>query len=109
MSFMGGQCCLRAVFSAPSRASEPSRATTSSSTGTFLFQWGTKSSGPGEFDLPHGLALDHTGRIYVADRSNLRVQIFDGSGHYVGEWKGKDIGRPYGIAFASNGTAFVAD
>src|SRR3989449_4784568 len=64
---------------------------------------------PGEFDLPHGLALDHTGRIYVADRSNLRVQIFDGSGHYVGEWKGKDIGRPYGIAFASNGTAFVAD
>src|SRR2546422_7722140 len=64
---------------------------------------------PGEFDLPHGLALDHTGRIYVADRSNRRVQIFDGSGHYVGEWNGKDIGRPYGIAFASNGTAFVAD
>ncbi len=80
-----------------------------SSTGAFLFQWGTKGSGPGEFDVPHGLALDHTGRIYVADRSNMRVQIFDSSGHYIGEWKGRDIGRPYHVALASNGTAFVAD
>ena len=80
-----------------------------SSTGAFLFQWGTKGNGPGEFDLPHGVALDHTGRIYVADRSNMRVQIFDSSGHYIGEWKGRDIGRPYHTAFASNGTAFIAD
>jgi len=80
-----------------------------SPTGAFLFQWGTKGSGPGEFDLPHGIALDHTGHIYVADRSNMRIQIFDGSGHYIGEWKGRDIGRPYDLRFASNDTAFVAD
>jgi peptidylamidoglycolate lyase len=80
-----------------------------SPTGAFLFQWGTKGSGPGEFDLPHGAAVDRTGRVYVSDRTNSRVQIFDPSGHYIGEWKGKDIGRPYDVALASNGTAFIAD
>jgi len=80
-----------------------------SPTGIFLFQWGTKGSGPGEFNLPHGLAMDNTGRIYVADRSNKRVQVFDDTGHYIGEWKGADLGRPYAIAFTSTGAAFVAD
>lgn len=80
-----------------------------SSTGTFLSQWGTKGTGPGEFDLPHGIALDHEGRIYVADRSNMRVQIFDKTGHYIEQWKGDDIGRPYDVAITPKGIAFVAD
>ncbi len=46
-----------------------------SAEGTFLLQWGTKGAGRGEFDLPHGLAIDRAGRVYVADRSNMRVQI----------------------------------
>jgi len=77
--------------------------------GRFLFQWGTKGSGPGQFDLPHGVALDSRGRVYVADRSNSRVQIFDERGHYLSEWKSTALGRPYAIALGANGIAFVAD
>jgi peptidylamidoglycolate lyase len=80
-----------------------------SPTGAFLFQWGQKGSGPGQFDLPHGIALDHNGRVYVSDRSNARVQIFDTNGHYISEWKDSDIGRPYDVALTANGTAFIAD
>ncbi|MCH5376156.1 MAG: peptidyl-alpha-hydroxyglycine alpha-amidating lyase family protein [Planctomycetes bacterium] len=76
--------------------------------GLFEFQWGTPGSAPGEFDLPHGLALSG-GRIYVADRSNLRVQVFDERGQYVAAWQGPGIGRPYGVAIAADGAAFVAD
>ncbi len=45
--------------------------------GKFITAWGHKGSATGEFDTPHGLALDSAGRLYVADRSNDRVQIFD--------------------------------
>lgn len=77
--------------------------------GKFLFQWGTKGSGAGQFDLPHGIALDPTGHVYVADRSNARVQVFDGHGRYISEWKGVDLGRPYNVAVRGDGTAFVVD
>ena len=80
-----------------------------SSTGEFLFQWGTKGSGPGEFDLPHGIALDSEGRVYVADRSNSRIQIFDAQGRYVTEWKDPELGRPYAIAIVSDARAYVVD
>lgn len=77
--------------------------------GKFLFQWGARGAGPGQFDLPHGIALDAAGRVYVADRSNQRVQIFDASGHYLSQWQDREIGRPYAVAIAGNGHAFIAD
>lgn len=77
--------------------------------GRFLFQWGVKGNGSGQFDLPHGIALDTAGRVHVADRSNSRVQVFDSSGHYLSEWRGAPFGRPYDIAIGSDGTAFVVD
>jgi DNA-binding beta-propeller fold protein YncE len=77
--------------------------------GTFLFQWGSKGADPGQFDLPHGVALDEPGRVYVSDRGNGRVQIFDPTGKYIGEWKSKDIGRPYDVAMAPDGQAVIAD
>jgi peptidylamidoglycolate lyase len=80
-----------------------------SPSGKFLFQWGTKGSGPGEFNLPHSVAVDSSGRVYVSDRGNARVQVFDADGKYIGEWKGPEIGRPYDIALAADGTAFIAD
>ena len=58
-----------------------------SSTGDFLFQWGTKGTGPAQFDLPHWVALDGAGNVYVADRENARVQIFNSSGAYLTQWK----------------------
>ena len=46
----------------------------------FIKAWGKKGSAPGEFDTPHGLAMDSAGRLFVADRSNSRIQIFDQDG-----------------------------
>jgi peptidylamidoglycolate lyase len=80
-----------------------------SSDGEFEFQWGRKGSKTGDFDLPHGLALDDTGRLYIADRSNSRVQIFDREGSFIGEWTRDRVGRPYGIAVDNSGRVFVVD
>ena len=77
--------------------------------GKFLFQWGTKGAGAGQFDLPHWVALDSAGKVYVADRENQRVQVFDASGHYLTQWAGKQLGRPYAIAIDKGGNAFIAD
>ncbi len=77
--------------------------------GKFLLAWGRKGTGPGEFDLPHGITLDRAGRLYVVDRTNRRVQIFDGNGKYLAEWKGQPFDSPQEIAIAGDGTALVAD
>ena len=44
---------------------------------------------------------------FRSGRSNMRIQIFDKSSHYAGQWKDGDIGRPYNIAMSRNGTEFV--
>jgi peptidylamidoglycolate lyase len=77
--------------------------------GRCLLQWGSKGSGPGQFDVPHGIAVDARGRLHVADRGNARVQIFDGDGRYMSEWKGELFGRPSDVALSADGTAFLAD
>src|SRR4051812_18643519 len=77
--------------------------------GTLLFQWGTRGTGPGEFDLPHGLALDSAGRLYVVDRENARVQVFDPKGNYLAQWKGPPFVSPQDIKIGPDGTAFVAE
>ena len=77
--------------------------------GTFLFQWGTAGKGPGQFDLPHGIALDSAGRVYVVDRQNARVQVFDNKGNYLTQWKGPHFVSPQGIRIGRDGTAFVAE
>jgi peptidylamidoglycolate lyase len=88
---------------------ENSRVVNFSPDGEFQFQWGSKGSKKGQFDLPHGIAVDNEGRIYVADRSNERVQVFDREGRYVSEWMGPEIGRPYGIAISLDNKAYVID
>ncbi len=76
--------------------------------GRFDFQWGRPGKGPGEFDLPHAVDVDHGGRVYVADRSNARVQVFDPQGRFLAEWKSEHLGRPYSVA-VSGGRALVVD
>lgn len=77
--------------------------------GKFVSQWGKPGNGPGEFDLPHGIALDRAGRVYVADRGNARVQLFDSTGHFVAEWHGPLLGRPYAVAVSPDGSIFTVD
>jgi peptidylamidoglycolate lyase len=67
--------------------------------GRFLMEWGSKGYGAGQFGLPHGIALDKQGRVYVADRANARVQIFDSAGKHITTWKGPE----YGAAFRCRG------
>jgi peptidylamidoglycolate lyase len=86
-----------------------SRIVVFSSDGKFLFQWGTKGAGPGEFDVPHGIALDGRGQVYVADRTNARVQVFDSRGKYLSQWKAAALGRPYDVAFGRDDLAVVVD
>jgi DNA-binding beta-propeller fold protein YncE len=74
--------------------------------GKFLMTWGHHGSGQGDFDVPHGLAMDSAGRLYVADRANNRIQIFDQNGKFVAEWK--QFGRPSGI-YIRNDIIYVAD
>jgi DNA-binding beta-propeller fold protein YncE len=75
--------------------------------GKFIKAWGVKGSAPGEFDSPHGLAIDSAGRLFVADRSNSRIQIFDQDGKFLTEWR--QFGRPSGVFIDKKDTIYVAD
>ena len=63
--------------------------------GEYLMEWGEAGSGPGQFDLVHGLAVDREQRVYVADRRNNRVQVFTEDGAFIEEWP--DITDPVGV------------
>lgn len=84
-----------------------SRVVKFSPNGEFQFEWGSKGTGPGEFDLPHAIDVDDAGRVYVADRENARVQVFDGRGSFLTEWRGADLGRPYSVAVSGNRAVVV--
>ena len=75
--------------------------------GKFITAWGKRGKGPGEFDTPHSIAIDSRGRIFVADRSNGRMQIFDADGHFIDQWK--QFGRPSGVFIDRNDNMYVAD
>jgi DNA-binding beta-propeller fold protein YncE len=66
--------------------------------------WGSAGTGPGQFNIPHGIAND--GKIlYLADRGNSRVQRFDLDGRYLGEWT--NLGRPFALK-VSGGALWVS-
>lgn len=75
--------------------------------GKFIKAWGKQGSGPGEFNNPHSLAIDSKGRLFVADRGNNRVQIFDQDGNFLDEWK--QFGRPSGVYIDTHDILYVAD
>ena len=63
----------------------------------YIGHWGRKGTGDGEFDLVHDIVRDKRGRLYVADRTNERVQIFDEGGRFLGKWT--DVGAPWGLDY----------
>ena len=77
------------------------------SDGNFVKDWGEFGSGPGDFNLVHGILVDAKDRVWVADRNNSRVQLFDLDGNFLEEWT--HVGWPWGFAQASDGNVWMAD
>jgi outer membrane protein assembly factor BamB len=75
--------------------------------GTFLKTWGKKGAAPGEFDTPHCLAFDSTGRLFVGDRANNRIQIFDQDGKFLDQWA--QFSRPSGLYIGKGDILYVSD
>ncbi|MDP6536598.1 MAG: peptidyl-alpha-hydroxyglycine alpha-amidating lyase family protein [Gammaproteobacteria bacterium] len=75
--------------------------------GNYLTEWGEAGSGPGQFNAPHGLAMDSQGRLFVSDRSNNRIQIFDQQGNFLEEWH--QFSRNSGIFIDDNDILYAVD
>ncbi|MGQ0702338.1 MAG: peptidyl-alpha-hydroxyglycine alpha-amidating lyase family protein [Gemmatimonadales bacterium] len=75
--------------------------------GRFLTAFGARGNGPGQLLQPHALAFDSRGRLFVGDRSNNRIQIFDRNGKVLGGWA--QFSRPSGIYIDKDDMIYVAD
>jgi len=77
--------------------------------GRLLMSWGEPGTDPGQFNLVHNIACDDEGWVYVADRENHRVQVFDGNGKYEAQWG--NLARPCGlyVARGKNPLAFIGE
>ena len=69
--------------------------------GNFLRSWGEPGTDPGQFNIPHNICCDADGWVYVADRENHRVQVFDGSGKFETQWI--NMHRPSGLFMEHGG------
>jgi len=85
----------------------PARVLKFSKDGKLLKSWGKMGTGKGEFDQPHALAMDTQGRLFVCDRNNNRIQIFDQDGNYITEWR--QFSRPSGVYIDKEDTLYVTD
>jgi len=82
--------------------------------GVAIASWGSAGTGPGQFNMPYGVATDAAGNVYVADTYNDRVQVFTGTGAFVTQWGSAgsapgQFDRPMGIAVGRDGRIYVAD
>jgi DNA-binding beta-propeller fold protein YncE len=75
--------------------------------GRLLLSWGESGDAPGQFNLPHGIAVDRDERVYVADRENSRIQIFSPRGELLAMWT--DVARPMQVFIDKSDTVFVAE
>ena len=75
--------------------------------GRLVKSWGAPGHGEGQFHLPHSIAFDDDGKLYVADRSNKRIQIFTPEGEFLGQWTG--MGGPNDITRGKDGNFYIAE
>ena len=75
--------------------------------GNYLMEWGHKGTGDGEFDTPHCAAFDADGRLFVCDRANNRIQIFDQNGKFISAMT--QFSRPSGIFIDKKNMLYVVD
>lgn len=78
-----------------------------SAEGTLLRSWGEPGTKAGQFNLPHGIAIDRLGRVVVADRENSRLQFFSQDGDFLDEWR--DVLRPMQVLVDAEGLLYVAE
>lgn len=78
-----------------------------SSDGQFIKEWGGTGEADGQFRDPHALAMDSQGRLFVGDRANNRIQIFDQDGNHLATWT--QFGRPSGLFIDADDVLYVAD
>ena len=87
-------CRRRARSTSPTATATP-RSTNTRPTASCLMSWGEPGTSPGEFNIVHNICTDADGWVYVADRENHRVQVFDGNGKYETQWN--NLHRPCGL------------
>ena len=75
--------------------------------GRFVAAWGNKGTASGEFNLPHAVVVDNGGLVYVADRENRRIQIFDDENRFIREWT--HVGYPYGLFLTADQVLYMTD
>jgi DNA-binding beta-propeller fold protein YncE len=73
--------------------------------GRYVKEWGKEGNQPGQFALPHSIVADSAGRLYVADRENARIQVFDTTGKLLEVWE--DIVTPWGLWLTKNQELWV--
>ncbi len=82
-----------------------SRVVKFSKDGKYLMEWGKRGTGPGEFDLPHAIVIDSRQNLYVSDRENNRIQIFDANGKFLRQWT--HLGATQGIDINSKDELWI--
>lgn len=78
-----------------------------SAEGEHILSWGGPGVDPGEFCIPHNIATDTEGYVYVADRENSRIQVFDGRGAFQAQYN--NVHRPCAIAIGADGLIYVGE
>jgi DNA-binding beta-propeller fold protein YncE len=95
------------IFVAEGHGSGRNRVIKFNSRGEYLMEWGGTGDQPGQFNQPHALAMDSQGRLFVADRGNNRIQIFDQEGRFLDQWY--QFSRLSGIFIDANDVLYGAD
>lgn len=75
--------------------------------GQLIGSWGEPGTGPGQFNLPHGVGVVADGRVFVTDRENDRIQIFSPSGEFLAQWT--NVQRPTDVSFGKDGLVYVSE
>ena len=78
-----------------------------SAEGELKASWGEPGSGPGQFNLPHGIVVDRAGRVFVADRENSRIQIFSSDGDLLTIWDW--VNRPCDLFLDEQENLYIAE
>jgi DNA-binding beta-propeller fold protein YncE len=73
--------------------------------GKYINEWGELGHGPGQFSIVHAIVMDSKGNLYVADRNNVRIQVFDQKGKLLAIWN--DLITPWGFAITKNDEIWV--